>query len=97
MSDDPLRAVLGKLVDDAHALANLLDSIASGRTPPRASAPALDHGCITGTVVTAGRLATSPTPATIAMANPTIMVDTALIVVLAGLLFAALHLWPTHP
>ena len=27
MSDDPLRAVLGRLVDDAHALANLLDSV----------------------------------------------------------------------
>jgi hypothetical protein len=27
MNDDPLRAALGKLVDDAHALANLLDSI----------------------------------------------------------------------
>ena len=27
MSDDPLRATLGKLVDDAHALATLLDSI----------------------------------------------------------------------
>ena len=27
MSDDPLRAVLSKLVDEAHALANLLDSI----------------------------------------------------------------------
>jgi hypothetical protein len=27
MSDDPLRAVLGRLVDDAHALANLLDQI----------------------------------------------------------------------
>ena len=27
MSDDPLRAVLGRLVDDAHALAKLLDSI----------------------------------------------------------------------
>jgi hypothetical protein len=27
MSDDPLRAVLGRLVDDAHALANVLDSV----------------------------------------------------------------------
>ena len=27
MSDDPLRAVLGRLVDDARVLANLLDSI----------------------------------------------------------------------
>ena len=27
MSDDPLRAVLSKLVDEAHALASLLDSI----------------------------------------------------------------------
>ena len=27
MSDDPLRAVLSKLVDEAHALANLLDQI----------------------------------------------------------------------
>jgi len=27
MSEDPLRAVLGRLVYDAHALANLLDSI----------------------------------------------------------------------
>ena len=27
MSDDPLRAALGRLVDDARALANLLESI----------------------------------------------------------------------
>jgi hypothetical protein len=27
MSDDPLRAVLGRLVDDARTLANLLDSV----------------------------------------------------------------------